>query len=421
MHRYHVRPILLHVLLVIVLFFSACHETKEQTYTCSDPLGCVDIGPDEPVKIGVLQALSGEIATLGQSQVRGLELALDKHGNSLLGHPIALQIEDTGCTGEGGANAALKVIADPQTVAIFGTTCSSAAATASLAMSAAGITMISGNNSAPYLTSIGGKAAPNWQPGYFRTANNEEDAGPFAAEYAYHVLGIRKAATINATDIYTIGLVDRFKTTFERLGGKIVLDAAVNIGDTEMQPVLQAVASSGADLLFFPLFEPEGNHILLKARNMTELKNTLLMSDGALIQQSFLDTVGTAAKGMYFVGPSHPAGPAADALNAAYETKYKEPPAVTYYITGYDAASILLAAIQKAAEIDATGVLHIGRQHLRDALYATSSFPGVSGTLSCNRFGDCAQPAFNILRLDDPNLGLNGLESNIVYSSRQTK
>lgn len=410
------------VLLFAALFLcTACSEQGENASECRDPLGCVQIDPGEPLHIGVLQALSGDIAPLGLAQIRGLELALAKRGNTLLEHSVVLQIEDTGCTSEGGANAALKVLADPQTVAIYGTTCSAAAATASQTMSAAGLTMISGNNSAPFLTSIGGTAAPDWQPGYFRTSNNEENAGRIAAEYAHKVLGIRKAATIHDNDIYTMGLASIFRTSFEELGGQVTLFAAVNKGDLEMQPVLEAVSHSQAELLFFPLFQPEGKQVLLQARKMPALKNTLLMSDGALIQQSFLDAVGAAAIGMYFVGPALPVGPAAESLNADYIIKYKEPPAVSYYIIGYDAANLLFKGIVEAAVTAADGTLYIGRQRLRDALYATTSFPGITGTLSCDKFGDCGQPAFNILRLDTLEQGLKGLESSIVYSSRQPR
>jgi branched-chain amino acid transport system substrate-binding protein len=405
-------------IIICTALIPACNRQNIQPFECKDPLGCVDIGPDEPILIGVLQALSGSIAPLGVAQIRGLELALEKHDNMIAGKKVSLQIEDTHCTAEGGANAVLKIIADPQTVAIFGSTCSSAAATASKAMSVAGLTMISGNNSAPFLTSIGGKAAPDWQPGYFRTANNEENAGKTAAEYAYRILGIRKAATLNDNDIYTRGLTDSFQKAFEELGGKLVLSTAVNKGDIEMQPVLQAVVNSGAELLFFPLFQQEGKQILLQARDTSGMQHAVLMSGGALIQQSFLDAVGDFALGMYFIGPSRPIGPTVDALELAYEAKYNEKPEVSYYLTAYDAAEILLLAIDKIAIHDATGKVHIGRQALRDALYATHGFEGVSGTLSCNSYGDCGMPAFNVLRLDDSALGLKGLESNVIYSSR---
>ncbi len=392
-------------------------STPEPAFQCTDPLGCVDVAPGESIQVGVLQAISGEVAPLGQAQIRGLELALDKRKGKLLGHRIALQIEDTGCTAEGGANAALKIIANPQTVAIFGTTCSGAAATAAQAMSDAGLTMISGNNSAPFLTSIAGRPASNWQDGYFRTAPNEENAGKVAADYAYLQLGLRRAATINDGDIYTRGLTESFKKAFVELGGEIVLDTAVSKGETQILPVLTAVIDSRTDLLFFPLFQPEGNYILLQARELPALQNTLLISDGALIEKSFIKAVGEAGKGMCFVGPVQPSGSAVERLARSYTEKFKEDPTVSYYLSGYDAADLLFHAIEQAAVQDRTGVLHIGRKQLRDTLYATKTFKGVTGVLSCDQFGDCGRPSFHVLRLDDPSHGLRGLEANVVFSA----
>ena len=405
----------LQLTLLVVLFLSSCTES-EPPFICTDPIGCITVAPGEPIRIGVLQALSGKVAPLGQAQVRGLELALDKRKNMLLAHPVFLQIEDSGCTEEGGANAVLRVIADPQTVAIFGTTCSAAAAAASRAMSTAGLTMISGNNSAPFLTSIAGRAAPGRQAGFFRTAPNCENAGKAAADYAVEQLGLHKAATIHTSDIYTKGLAESFQRAFTALGGEIVLDSAINKGETEMGPILTAVINSGAELLFFPLFQPEGSQIVLQARSLHALDSTLLMSNGALIEKNFLDEVGTFGKGMCFVGPSCPEGIVIDQLDAAYEKKYKEKPIADYYLYAFDSANLLFNAIAKVAHQESDGTLHLGRQRIRDTLYKTTGYKGVTGTLSCNRFGDCARPAFDVLRLDDPSKGLEGLQSNRVFS-----
>lgn len=401
-------------LLAGVLTF--CEKAKTPPFECKDSLGCVSLSPDEPLKIGVLQALSGKVAALGREQIRGIELGLDKRQGKLLGHNILLQMEDTGCTPEGGANAALKLIADPQTVAILGTTCSSSAAMASKAMSEAGLTMISGNNSAPFLTSKSGKRAPNWQPGYFRTAFNEESSGKTAALYAFKQLGVRKAATINDGDIYSRGLTDGFRQAFEELGGKIVLHTSVNKGEKEMGPVLTAVTYSDAQMIFFPLFQPEGNRLLLQAREKSEFKDTVLMSDGALIENSFIQSVGEKGTGMYFVGPARPSGPAVDAVARQYESRFDGPPAASYYLFAYDAATLLFDTIEKIAVQDPDGSLHIGRQALRDGLYATKGFKGVTGTLNCDEFGDCASPAFNVLRLKDPAAGIEGLQSNVMFT-----
>lgn len=403
-------------ILLAVVLVTACQKPEPQ-FECSDDIGCIRISPGEPIKLGVLQALSGKVAPLGRDQVCGIQLAIEKHRGSILNHTIALQTEDTGCTPEGGANAALKLIADPQTVAILGTTCSGAAATAAHAMSDAGLTMISGNNSAPFLTSIAGQKAPDWHSGYFRVSFNEETSGQTAALYAFHKLGIRKAATINDGDIYTRGLTDGFEKVFTSLGGRIVLSSTVDKGEKEMRPVLMAVLNSKAELLFFPLFQPEGNHLLLEARRTEGFENIVLMSDGALIESSFIENVQSAAEGMYFVGPAPPKGPAVDALNDAYVAKFKNQPATAYYQAAYDATDLLLNNIEKVAVQDSDGTLHIGRHALREAMYQTKNVPGVTGSLTCDRFGDCAESTFNVLRLEDFKTGVEGLRANVLFTN----
>jgi branched-chain amino acid transport system substrate-binding protein len=399
---------------------TACEKAKPE-FECRDSIGCVDIAGDEPVKIGVLQALSGKVATLGQEQIRGIQLAMEKHHQTILNHPVALHIVDTGCSGEGGANAALKIIADPQTVAILGTTCSAAAVTASQAMSDAGLSMISGNNSAPFLTAINGQEAPNWHPGFFRTSFNEEASGKTAALYVFNELGLRTAATINDGDIYTRGLADGFERAFKEVGGRIVLSATINKGEANMQPVLRAVLDAKAQMLFFPLFQPEGNHVLLEARKTAGFERVCLMGGGALIEGSFIQDVQAAARGMYFVGPALARNPSAAALAEAFRQKFKTPPASAYYLNAYDAADLLLTTLEKIMVQDPDGALHMGRQNLREALYATRDFKGVAGVMTCDRFGDCADPVFNVLQLEDPRAGIQGLQSNVLFTYRPRK
>ncbi len=149
---------------------------------------------------------------------------------------------------------------------------------------------------------------------------------------------------------------------------------------------------------------------------MTALDTVLLVSDGALIEQSFIQAVGDAGKEMIFVGPKRPTGDRVTQLTKKYLEKYREAPSVSYFLSAFDAAHILFTAIESVAIQKNDGTLEIGRQALRKALYNTSAYPGVTGVLSCDQFGDCGNAAFNILRLEEPQRGIDGLESNIVHS-----
>jgi len=53
---------------------------------------------------------------------------------------------------------------------------------------------------------------------------------------------------------------------------------------------------------------------------------------------------------------------------------------------------MILKAIDKVAEAGSDGSLTIDRMKLRDALYATKDMKGMTGTLNCNQYGDCADP-----------------------------
>ncbi len=406
------------ILCVVGLFFISlvtCRES-EPPFKCTDTIGCVDIAPGEPIQLAVLQALSGGAEPIGKAHSRAIELAIDRRGNMLLGHRIALQIEDEKCSPEGGAEAAAKVIMRSTVVAILGTTCSASAVTAAKIMSKAGLVMISGANTAQSLTSEGGQRGVNWQPGYFRTKYSDAQRGRVAAMFAFQELGVNRVATINDGDPYTLGLTNTFGDTFTKMGGMIVLDAAVNKGDTNMRPIMTAVSSYEAELLFIPLFRPEGDFIVKQVKEISSLDNIILMNSASLLLDSFIKNVGQAGVGMYFIESHFQKSSRIENLNAAFTAKYGETPGNKSFVLSYDAANLLLDTIEATAVQDHNGMLHIGRQALRDALYATSGFEGITGRLSCDKFGDCGVAFFDIMRLDDPAAGINGVKANVIYT-----
>jgi ABC-type branched-subunit amino acid transport system substrate-binding protein len=226
------------------------------------------IGPGEPFKIASIEVISTESASLGIDQVRGIELAIADYGGEFEGHEITLQSEDGQCDAEAGATAAERIVSDPAIVGIIGTSCSGEAVPASQIMSEAGLVMISGSNTSPFLTSLFGEQGSDWQPGYLRVAHNDQIQGQAAAEYAFETLGVTSAATIHDGDPYTQGLAEAFGNSFQELGGEVSLATAINVGDTDMRPVLTEVQNSGAQLIYFPIFEPEANFIADQARDV---------------------------------------------------------------------------------------------------------------------------------------------------------
>jgi branched-chain amino acid transport system substrate-binding protein len=77
---------------------------------------------------------------------------------------------------------------------------------------------------------------------------------------------------------------------------------------------------------------------------------------------------------------------------------------------------MLFVALEAVAVQANDGTLYVGRQALRDALYATSEYQGLTGSLTCDRYGDCGVAKFQVVRLDDPSAGLAAMAANVVYA-----
>ncbi|MCL4870361.1 MAG: branched-chain amino acid ABC transporter substrate-binding protein [Anaerolineae bacterium] len=357
--------------------------------TCSDAIGCVEVGPDDPILIAYMLTISGATAFLGEDSRGGIEIAIADRGGKLLGHDISLTGEDTLCNAEGGQAAATKIAANTSIVGIIGTSCSSEARAALPTISGAGLVMISPSNTAPGLTNDDPATEGTWQPGYYRTAHNDLFQGRVAAEFAYNELGARTAATIHDGSPYADGLRKVFEDVFKELGGEITYAGAVNVGETNMSSVLTDIAANAPDIIYFPIFEPEGNFIAEQSGDFAALSNTKLMGADGLLSASFPEATGAAAIGMYLSGPAV-SGDAYSAFLTKWDARFGGAPPSGFHAHAYDATNMLLDAIEKVAQVGADGTILIGRQALRDALTATANFNGLTGVLTCNATGDCA-------------------------------
>lgn len=388
--------LLVGMLMVASLILAACGGGAAP-YTCEDAIGCVDVAPGDPVRIASALVISGPNADLGLDSQYGVEIAIDFKGD-VLGHPIELQAEDDGCSAEGGQAAGQKIVSDPSIVAVVGTSCSGAGVPMSKVIADAGYVMVSPSNTAPVLTD-----PETHQPGYLRTAHNDKVQGKAMADFAYDVLGVRSAAAIHDGDPYTEGLARVFADSFEERGGTIVLFTAVNKGDTDMRPVLTSVAAAGPpEFLYYPVFTAEGGFLTKQAKEVAGLEDTILAAADGMISDAAKEAVGEAGEGMYFSGPDLSySGDLYDKFLAKYQEKYGSKPQSVFHAHAFDATNMIFACIEQVADQDADGTLHIGRQALRDCLFATKDFQGITGTLTCDQYGDCADPKISVSQLQN--------------------
>ena len=357
------------------------------------PLGAVEVAPGEAIQIRSMQVLTG-LGDLGIPSQRGVELALADYG-PIKGHDVEMGAGlDSLCTEEGGRAAADTVTGDPRVVGVIGTSCSVAAAAASPILSEAGLVMLSPSNTAPSLTSdLRGNAGSNYYPGYYRTTSNDLHEAQAVAQFAYNELRLRRMAAIHDGDPYTSGLTDAFAAAFEGLGGSVTV-ASVSRGDTNMAPVLTRIAAGSPDGLFFPLFQEEGAHIVRQVGQIAGLEDVTLIGGAALLVSEFLAI--PESEGIYLPGPdsnfdgntNEVTGKGGEALIAEYQERYAEAPTSAYLAHAYDAATLLLRAIEEVA-VGNGDTLYIDRAKLREALTGVTGFSGIIGVISCDEFGDC--------------------------------
>ncbi len=367
---------------------------------CSDAIGCVEVAADEPVTIASMIVISGPVAFLGEDQVGAIEIAMADYGE-VHGHALALKQEDALCSAEGGQTAAQKVAADPTIVGVLGTACSSAATSALPIIHNAGLSMISASNTSPTLTDANMDTGGVWQPGYYRTAHNDLFQGRLAAEYAYNELGARSVATIHDGSPYADKLQEVMAEVFTELGGTVTYQGAVNVGDTDMRSLLTEIASGAPDILFYPIFQPEGNYITEQSTEIAGLEGIILMGADALYAADFPVNTGEAALGMYLTSPLV-SSDRYDELLAKWEAMHGGTPPSAFHAHAYDATVMLLDAVAAASQMDEEGNLLIGLQAIRDYLDNVENFDGITGALSCGPTGDCATgEALGVFQIND--------------------
>lgn len=389
---------------VLGLVAAACAKKEEgggggggNAVDCSaDPFGCVTVAKGEPIRLGSLLAISGSTATLGTDSNHGVELAIDYLDGAfdatpgqLLGHDVTLQQEDDGCSAEGGQAGATALAADPSIVAVIGTSCSSAAlGVADTILGDKGILLFSPSNTNPGLTS-----EEAHQPFYARTAHNDRIQGAIAAEFVYNELGITTAATINDESPYADGLAAAFRENFEALGGKITAIEQVKSTDTDLGPVLRSIAEGKPGLVYGPNFPPVCGLTLIQGAEVMPKGTAYMGADGCL-ETSFLDQVGDPPADYYASSPDITVfqGGAfySDEFVPAYKAQFGTDPTSVFHAHAYDAANVLFDAIEAVAVDDGSGNLTIPRTALKDAVFATSGYEGLTGIITCTPLGDCA-------------------------------
>ncbi len=359
----------------------------------ADEFGCVELAEGDPLTMGTALVITGPDETLGLDSQYGVEVARTMRPE-IAGHEVEFNHQDDGCNTEGGTAAARALLSEENIVAVIGTSCSSAGIPAAEILSAVGIMLVSASNTAPSLT-----APETHEPLYARTAHNDSIQGAAMAQFVCEELGLTTAATIHDGSAYADQLAAVFRDEFtSQCGGEITAEEAIGPEDTDFSGVLGNIAADSPEFLYYPIFVAAGALVTQQARETAGLEDTILAGSDGIFTPDWLEASGDAAEGAFLSGPDLAfAGDfyEAEFLPAYTEVSGEEEPISVFHAHAYDAYNMLADAIEAVAITDG-GTTYIPRTALRDAFMATDGHEGITGSLTCDENGDCADARISV-------------------------
>lgn len=373
------------------------NRAEDPSASVPDPFGSIAVAPGAPIEIGTLLATSGDAATMGTDSLRGVELAvdyldgkLDGKPGKLLDHDVQLVNVDEGCTADGGAAGARLLANETQLAGVIGTNCSVAAlGGAAETLSDRGVLLVSPTNTDPALT-----AAGTHQPFYVRVAPNAALVGMVAADFAHDKLEALTAVTLHDAVEGSGGGAAAFQARFEARGGTVAGSRAIG-GAGVFRDVLQGMGGPRPDVVYYaaPEVAPSCGLLPRAAAGVPGLAATAVVASGGCLDARYLQVGGAPATGTYVAGPDPAVIDTGEFYREEFLPAYQEQwgsspqPEAVY---AFDAASVLFDAIVRAATQREDGSIRVGRTDLRDAIYATKEYFGMTGTITCTPLGDCA-------------------------------
>jgi branched-chain amino acid transport system substrate-binding protein len=354
----------------------------------TDDFGVVKINANDPVIIGTCLAIGGPESALGIDEKRTIETAFDEVDWNIASHSIKLTVEDSACNSEDGQNAATKLAANQKVLIVIGPSRSNTAMPGAPILGKAGIPSIR-LNSVLAITAPDSSDDYNW---YVRAAFNDSWSALADADYAFNVERAKTASLLHDDTAYSQSVAEYFGRAFEAQGGKVLSIEAAGAQDVDMRPALTRIAADAPDLLYMPLYVFAAGYVVRQPPEISGLEKTTLLGQNALMIPNMIMTAGKAVKGfkIALVDVSESAfGGAYPSFIETYTAKYSErPPQAAHYLA-YDATLLAIAAIEDVAVTDDAGNTYVGRDALRDRVYATKSLQGLSGEINCNEYGAC--------------------------------
>ncbi|NEQ42105.1 MAG: ABC transporter substrate-binding protein [Leptolyngbya sp. SIOISBB] len=201
----------------------------------------------DPIKLGLVAAITGPSAVSGEAITRGLTLALEDinaQGGVMGGRPLELVIRDDESTPAKGVAAARELIEKEQVALVFGGLDSPV----SLAM-----LPVFHELEVPYMgvwAAATGITRNDFDPNYaFRVSANDNIVDSFLLRYAKNELGATKVGLVLINNPWGESNQMGFEEWAPKYDMEIVGIEKFNDGDTDISPQLSRLQDGGAEVL----------------------------------------------------------------------------------------------------------------------------------------------------------------------------
>ncbi len=333
---------------------------------------------EDTIKIGGIGVLSGDYGFYGQAVQEGVNLYVKQvnAAGGVLGKQVEILWEDTQADASVAINAYYKLTEQDGIVGFVGGVLTGETKAIAEVSSEDGIPQITASATAYDVTTN--------RPNVFRTCFLDPTQGIGIANYVAEI-GVKKAAILydNADD-YSKGLSEAFKAKAEELGIEIVAEEVGAYKAKDYRTQLTTIQAAAPEAVFLPYYGSDAALILAQAKEIG-LDVKFYGGDGISDINVNIADMSLLTNMVYTDHFTNEVpGEIVSKFLADYQAEYGKKPSIAFTATGYDAALVLLSAIEAAGTTEKEAVV---------AAIKNSSITGVTGPIA---FDDHNDPIKNV-------------------------
>ena len=327
------------------------------------------------IKVGILQPLTGPIASFGQKTLDGIKLVHEKYNKLPNGDTIKLVIVDNQFDKIQTVNGYKRLTSGEKVVAVEGPLASSMALA---------VKRFAGASKTPTVTQIATNPRVTKGSKYITRACFTDDfQGTVAAKYALKHHLNTAVVVFDMKQDYSVGLAKAFMKAYKKGGGKVLKTLFINSGDKDFNAQVAQIKRLNPKFIYTPIYAPEEGLFLRQLRG-AGVKTPVMGGDGIADPGLLKKLAGSAANGVMYTDHFDAAKPPTELSKkfvAEFKARYGRVPSA-FAATGADGYLMIYNAIKKCDTPANNSKLLQFRQCVNNAIRHTKNLEAVTGYIT---------------------------------------